>query len=160
MATVIDSKQEFLAVPVIMNASIMENAGDKRTVSAETLQLSKAMQDPKLTIDQFGNTLFLLFDTKKDAKPKTSYLRIYNIDTPENLVANAVEFFVTASKRGLTYIAYAPTLPNYLGVPYEEFLSALFDGPLKDKGFKRMLATNNGALEGYLIAMPKTERVN
>jgi len=67
---------------------------------------------------------------------------------------------VAASKRGLTYIAYAPTLPNYLGVPYEEFLSALFDGPLKDKGFKRMLATNNGALEGYLIAMPKTKRVN
>jgi hypothetical protein len=94
---VVDSKQQMLEVPEIVQVAVEES---KEPVPFDIAYASviKEFQDPNGTFLRYGNTIFIIHGSQKT--PGTGIFRALNADTAKNFLESSYKFIDAAYRKG------------------------------------------------------------
>lgn len=98
----VDSKQELLSIPEIMDAAIDEQKIPQDQISASKLAVVQEGSMPDADVRQFGNTVFISHFKEKDGK-KVVFGRPINADVGKNFLENVEDYVMFLTDQGVGY---------------------------------------------------------
>ena len=113
MATVVDSKKQFLAAPEVIMRFAQEFNNTEYPVQNVIAAIAEELAMPNTDQVQIGNTVFV-GHTGKGKRKNVMFGRAFNLDTGQNFVRNGLKYVAYLQNKGIKYYRTEFAAPEYV----------------------------------------------